>query len=66
VITIKGDTKEFYVARRGEAFVTGLRPENVVTMTWNGQSCDMKITLPQGTPDDIARVGPVTCAGVAR
>jgi len=66
VITIKGDTKEFYVARRGEAFVTGLRPENVVTMTWNGQSCDMKITLPPGTLDDISRVGPVTCAGVAR
>lgn len=66
VIKIKGDTKEFYVARRGEAFVTGLQPENVVTLTWNRQSCDMSITLPPGTPDDISRVGPVTCAGVVR
>jgi len=66
LVSIKGDDKEFYVARRGEAFVTGLQEANVVTLSWNGQSCAMKIELPPGTPDDIARVGPVTCAGVAR
>ncbi len=65
-VAIKGDGKEFYVARRGEAFVTGLQPSNVVTLNWNGQACDLKIDLPPGEVDDIARVGPVVCTGVAR
>ena len=66
VVAIRGDDKEFYVARRGEAFVTGLQPSNVVTLKWNKQSCDLKIDLPPGTADDIARVGPVVCTGVTR
>lgn len=65
-VAIKGDDKVFYVARRGEAFVTGLQPSSVVTLRWNEQSCDLKIDLPPGTVDDIARVGPVVCTGVAR
>jgi len=65
-VSIKGDSKEFYVARRGEAFVTGLQPSNVLTLTWSGQNCDLKIDLPPGEIDDIARVGPVVCEGVAR
>jgi outer membrane usher protein len=66
VVGIRGDAKEFYVARRGEAFVTGLQPSNIVTLKWNDQACDLKIDLPPGSVDDIARVGPVVCAGVAR
>jgi outer membrane usher protein len=66
VVAIRGDDKEFYVARRGEAFVTGLQPSSVVSLRWKGESCDMTIELPPGTVDDIARVGPVVCAGVMR
>jgi outer membrane usher protein len=66
VVAIKGDDKEFYVARRGEAFVTGLLPDSEVTLKWNNQSCALKFELPPGTPDDIARVGPVVCGGVSR
>jgi outer membrane usher protein len=66
VVAIRGDDKEFYVARRGEAFVTGLLPDSVVSLKWNNQSCELKFALPPGTVDDIARVGPVVCAGVAR
>jgi outer membrane usher protein len=66
VVAIKGDDKEFYVARRGEAFVTGLLPDSEVTLKWGKQSCALKFDLPPGTPDDIARVGPVVCAGVSR
>lgn len=65
-VAIRGDDKEFYVARRGEAFVTGLPESSVVTLRWKGQACDLKIDLPPGKFDDIARVGPVVCAGVAR
>jgi outer membrane usher protein len=66
VVAIKGDDKEFYVARRGEAFVTGLQPSNIVILKWHKQTCELKIDLPPGTADDIARVGPVVCAGVTR
>lgn len=65
-IAIRGDSKEFYVARRGEAFVTGLETGSVVTLKWNRQTCDLKIDLPPGKIDDIARVGPVVCTGVSR
>ena len=66
VLRLAGDDKEFFVARHGEAFVTGLQPRNVLRLQWGEQTCDMDITLPPGTPDDIARVGPVICRGVQR
>jgi outer membrane usher protein len=55
------DKKEFFVARRGETFVTGLQAVSQLRLKWSGKSCSLKIELPPGTPDDIARVGPVTC-----
>jgi outer membrane usher protein len=63
---IAGDPKVFYVARRGEAFLTGMQPANRVRLRWKNKTCTMDIPLPPGTKDEIARVGPVLCAGVAR
>lgn len=65
-ITLQGDPKEFFVARRGEAFVTGLQTSNTLRLQWNGGACTFAITLPPGHLDEIARVGPVTCSGVHR
>ena len=65
-IELVGDTKEFYVARRGEAFVTGLQTKNTLRLKWNGQVCSLAVELPAGSLDDIARVGPLTCSGVRR
>ncbi len=65
-LELAGDKKEFFVARRGEAFVTGLQTKNTLTLRWNGASCTMPIELPPGSIDDIARVGPVLCAGIKR
>ena len=65
-IELSGDTKEFYVARRGEAFVTGLQTKNTLRLKWNGQSCSVEVELPKETGEEIARVGPVVCAGVKR
>ena len=61
-----GDKQEFYVARRGEAYVTGLETTNRLELKWKDQSCQFDVTLPTVTADDIARVGPVICQGVAR
>jgi outer membrane usher protein len=65
-VQIDGDKQEFYVARRGEAFLTGLLPTNRITLTWNGQQCVFEAALPAANPDEIARVGPLLCKGVKR
>jgi outer membrane usher protein len=65
-IRIRGEKESFFVARRGEAFVTGLKPTNQLEMMWNGKTCALQVQLPPGSPDDIARVGPLACHGVAR
>jgi outer membrane usher protein len=58
--------REFYVARKGEAYLTGLLATNRLRLDWKGASCAMKVDLPPGGPDDIPRVGPVACQGVKR
>ena len=65
-IELAGDKKEFFVARRGEAFVTGLQTDNVIRLKWNNATCLLAVKLPAGQTDDIARVGPLLCSGVTR
>lgn len=65
-IELIGDKQEFFVARRGEAFVTGLKPRNTLRLKWGGASCTFTVELPPGSLTDIARVGPVQCHGVKR
>jgi outer membrane usher protein len=65
-IELVGDPKEFFVARRGEAFVTGLQPKNTLRLKWGGASCSFDVELPPGDKDEIARLGPYVCAGVKR
>jgi outer membrane usher protein len=65
-VQIEGDAKEFYVARRGEAFVTGLKAINRVRLTWQAKQCTFDVALPPESPTEIARVGPLPCKGIAR
>jgi outer membrane usher protein len=66
-IELIGDKQEFFVARRGEAFVTGLQATNQLRLKWEGASCTFAVDLPPATTqDDIARVGPLKCSGVRR
>lgn len=66
VVQNDGDKQEFYVARRGEAFLTGLLSTNRITLKWKDQKCQFEATLPPVSKDDIARVGPLVCKGVKR
>jgi outer membrane usher protein len=66
VVRIKGDTQDFYVARRGEAFITGLQPRNTVELAWKGKSCRFDVVLPPEDPNQIPRLGPIQCEGVTR
>lgn len=66
-LELVGDKQEFFVARRGEAFVTGLQPSNQLRLKWLGKSCALTVVLePAVSQDDIARVGPLKCSGVSR
>ena len=66
-IELAGDKQEFFVARRGEAFITGLQPKNTLILKHNGGSCKIQIDLPpEGKADDILRLGPIACEGVKR
>ena len=66
IAQIEGDKQEFYVARRGEAFVTGLRAQNRITLSWKGQQCTFDVALPEEMPDEFPRLGPLACQGVER
>jgi outer membrane usher protein len=65
-IELAGDQQEFFVARRGEAFVTGLQATNQIRLKWNGASCTVVAELPPSAVDEIAHIGPLKCSGVKR
>ncbi len=66
-LELVGDKQEFFVARRGEAFVTGLQSSNQLRLKWLDRSCVLTVVLePAVSQDDIARVGPLKCSGVIR
>ncbi len=65
-VHIEGDKEQFYVARRGEAFVTGLKDQDRLQLDWQGQRCSFDVKLPPPSPDEVPRLGPFACKGVAR
>lgn len=62
-VRIGGEPRDFYVGRRGEAYVTGLQARNRLRLSWKGASCELDVDLPEGGVDEVARVGPITCQG---
>lgn len=66
IVRIENDDKEFYVARRGEAYVTGLQVLNHLRLKWKNKSCVLTVDLPPSSQNDIARIGPLTCVGISQ
>ena len=66
IVRIQGEERDFYVARRGEAYLTGLKDSNRLQLRWRDASCALQLDLPREAPDDIPRVGPLRCPGVPR
>ena len=65
-IELQGDAQIFYVARRGEAYLTGLQARNRLRLRHGNGVCDIDVALPEGRADDIVRLGPLTCGGLQR
>jgi outer membrane usher protein len=59
-VTVQGGGQEIFVGRRGEAFITGLQPQNQLQVRWRGGNCAFPLTLPAAN-DEVLRLGPVTC-----
>jgi outer membrane usher protein len=55
--------QEFIVARRGEVYLMGMQLENTIEVRWQAGSCSLAVAMPAG--DSEARIGPLTCGGVA-
>jgi outer membrane usher protein len=64
VVRIDGDERDFYTARRGEVFLTGLADKASLRADVNGEKCVFPIELPPVAADDILRIGPLTCKKV--
>jgi outer membrane usher protein len=60
-VELVGDGKEFFVARRGEVFLTGLQQRNTIALKWEGYDCKAQVDLPGAVDAEIIRLGPVTC-----
>lgn len=65
-LTVNTPDQEFFVARRGQAYVTGLEGTNQIVLKWKNQQCTLVATVPPLVKEDIARIGPLLCKGVQR
>ncbi len=65
-IELVGDSQVFFVARRGEVFITGLQTSNQILLTWKKTRCTLRLVLPEDARDEIARVGPLACTAITR
>jgi outer membrane usher protein len=66
IVQVVGEDRSFYVARKGEAYVSGMKPTDRLQLHWKKKVCDLDVKLPPPRPDEIPRIGPVRCTGVPR
>lgn len=63
VVSVVDRAEEFPVARRGEAYVKGLAHRSIVRARWQGQHCDIEVSLPEHA-GPLPVLGPLSCRGV--
>lgn len=62
-VRIGSRVDEFFVARRGETYVTGLADGDLVSVSWQKQRCTAKAVTGPGA-GLVPRIGPLTCTAV--
>jgi outer membrane usher protein len=65
-VELVGDGKAFFVARRGEVFLTGLQKKNTALLKWEEHACKAQIDLPPVPDDQLIRIGPILCMKVPK
>ena len=66
VVRLEGSTEEFYVARRGEVYLTSVPDQATIVLDWRGKTCPIQFELPPMGDLALSRLGPVVCKGVSR
>jgi outer membrane usher protein len=59
------DNKSFYVARRGQVFVTGMQSPQVLQVYWQGKACKVTVVFPAHHRDEVLRPPPLQCESQA-
>lgn len=66
IVRIRGDSRDFFVAKRGEAFVTGLQPRNELVLKYPEGECALIVDVPPASPHKIPRLGPLECKEITK
>jgi outer membrane usher protein len=66
IVRLSGDDREFWVGRGGDAYVTGLQAANKLSLEWKGNRCTIDVAMADGLQEDVPKIGPLACKGVAR
>ena len=61
-VRIKGKPGEFFVARRGEVYVTGIVNGDRLEVAWGQNRCEIAVQIPPAA-GPLPRIGPLTCVG---
>jgi outer membrane usher protein len=60
LVRVEGGPEEFVSAPGGEVYLTGLRAENIVQVTWTGGTCSFRLPFAK-TSDPQPRLGEFKC-----
>jgi len=63
MLMVEGNPDEFQVALKGEAYLTGLAKKNKVKASWNNETCEFEVNLPEN-PGPLPHIGPILCKGI--
>jgi outer membrane usher protein len=62
-VQILGQVQQFPVGLDGEVYITGLVAHNTLRASWNRESCDITVSLPN-TKDPLPDLGTYECRGI--
>lgn len=65
-VKIAGEKRTFPVALDGELYITGLADHNKLQASWNGQHCDIEVSMPKKTSDPLPDLGVFVCKGITQ
>lgn len=63
IVQIEGQQQSFPVGFDGEVYLTGLAAHNMLRASWDHQTCEISVTLPE-TKDPLPDLGTYVCKGV--
>lgn len=60
-VKVDDTPQAFLVGPRGETFLTGLTGLHLLSVRGEGVNCQAQLAMPTGSPQEVERIGPLTC-----